>query len=93
MVRLLRPLKLASVHGDRWTVRLGISIDVRCLAWRVGFCPCRAGDRDEFHIEPTLTALVFGDKGLRLFQATGEGVLGAGIMQILLVGKGSITKL
>jgi hypothetical protein len=23
-VRLFRPLKLAAVHGDRWTVRLGI---------------------------------------------------------------------
>jgi hypothetical protein len=30
VVRLLRPPKLAGVHGDRWTVRLGISVDVRC---------------------------------------------------------------
>jgi len=30
VVRLFRPPKLAGVHGDRWTVRLGISIDVRC---------------------------------------------------------------
>jgi len=29
-VRLVRRPKLAGVHGDRWTVRLGISIDVRC---------------------------------------------------------------
>src|SRR6202022_5087893 len=29
VVRLFRPLKLAGVHGVRWTVRLGISIDVR----------------------------------------------------------------
>jgi hypothetical protein len=29
-VRLFRPLKLAGVHGDRWTVRLGFSIDVSC---------------------------------------------------------------
>jgi hypothetical protein len=35
VVRLFRPLKLAGVHGDRWTVRLGISIDVRCPAWRL----------------------------------------------------------
>jgi hypothetical protein len=38
VVRLVRPPKLAGVHGDRWTVRLGISIDVKCpasrLAWR-----------------------------------------------------------
>jgi len=45
VVRLFRPLKFAGVDGDRWTVRLGISIDVKCpawrLAWRVGICPCR----------------------------------------------------
>ena len=36
-----------------------------------------AGDRDEFHdIEPALAAFIFGDKGLRSFQTTGEGVLG-----------------
>jgi hypothetical protein len=35
VVRLVRPPKLAGVHGDRWTVRLGISIDVRCPAWRL----------------------------------------------------------
>jgi hypothetical protein len=35
------------------------------------------GDCDEFHnIEPTFAALVFGDKGLRLFQAKCEGMLG-----------------
>jgi hypothetical protein len=26
VVRMVRPLKLAGVHGDRWTVRLGISV-------------------------------------------------------------------
>jgi len=26
MVRLFRPPKLAGVHGDRWIVRLGISV-------------------------------------------------------------------
>ena len=26
VVRLVRPPKLAGVHGDRWTVRLGISV-------------------------------------------------------------------
>jgi hypothetical protein len=26
VVRLLRPPKLAGVHGHRWTVRLGISV-------------------------------------------------------------------
>jgi hypothetical protein len=37
----------------------------------------RAGDRDEFHdVEPTLTAFVLGNKGLRFFQAKGEGMLG-----------------
>jgi hypothetical protein len=36
-----------------------------------------AGDRDEFHdIDPAFAALVLGDKGLRSFQATREGVLG-----------------
>ena len=43
VVRLFRPLKLAGLHGDRWTVCLGISVDVRCpawrLAWRTGICP------------------------------------------------------
>jgi hypothetical protein len=38
VVRLVRPPKLAGVHGYRWTVRLGISVDVKCpasrLAWR-----------------------------------------------------------
>ncbi len=42
VVRLFRPPKLAGVHGDRWTVRLGISVDIRCrpwrLAWRAGIC-------------------------------------------------------
>jgi hypothetical protein len=33
VVRLVRPLKLAGVHGDRWTVRL--VFDVRCPAWRL----------------------------------------------------------
>jgi hypothetical protein len=32
VVRLVRRPNLASVHGYRWTVRLGISVDVRCLA-------------------------------------------------------------
>jgi flavodoxin I len=31
----------AADHGDRWTIRLGISVDVRCRAWRVEFAPCR----------------------------------------------------
>ena len=41
VVRLIRPLKLAGVHGDRWTVRLvfqfspGFSIDVGCPSWRL----------------------------------------------------------
>ena len=29
VVRLFRPFKLAGVHGDRWTVCIFISIDVR----------------------------------------------------------------
>ena len=50
VVRLFRPPKLAGVHGDRWTVRLGISVDIRCrpwrLAWRAGICPfAKAGKR------------------------------------------------
>jgi hypothetical protein len=32
VVHLVRPPKLAGVHGDRWIVRLGISVDVRCRA-------------------------------------------------------------
>jgi hypothetical protein len=32
LVRLFRPPKFAGVHGYRWTVRLGISVDVRCSA-------------------------------------------------------------
>jgi hypothetical protein len=43
VVRLVRPPKLAGVHGYRWTVRLGISVDVKCpasrLAWRARICP------------------------------------------------------
>jgi hypothetical protein len=35
VVRLFRPPKLAGVHGDRWTVRLGISVDMRCPPWRL----------------------------------------------------------
>jgi len=35
VVRLVRPLKLAGVHGYRWTLRLGISVDVRCPDWRL----------------------------------------------------------
>jgi hypothetical protein len=36
-----------------------------------------AGYPDEFHdVQPPLAALVFGDKGLRFFQAAGESVLG-----------------
>jgi hypothetical protein len=42
---VVSPFKLAGVHGDRWTVRFNISINVRCparrLAWRVGICPGR----------------------------------------------------
>jgi hypothetical protein len=34
VVRLVRPPKLAGVHGDRWTVRLSITAEVRCPAWR-----------------------------------------------------------
>ena len=72
VVQLFLPLKLAGVHGDRWTVRLGISINFRCPAWPVGICPSplkkdrhrlqrvhikSAGDRDEFHdIEPMALA-------------------------------------
>jgi hypothetical protein len=37
VVRLFRPPKLAGVHGDRWTVRLGISVDIRCRAWRLAW--------------------------------------------------------
>jgi hypothetical protein len=47
VVRLVRPPKLAGVHGDRWTVRLGISVDVRCPADEIsGWLQpreCRAG--------------------------------------------------
>jgi hypothetical protein len=32
VVRLVGPPKLAGVHGYRWTVRLGIAVDVRCPA-------------------------------------------------------------
>ena len=45
MVRLVRPPKFAGVHGDRWTVRLGVSVDVRCPAWRARICPCRRSRR------------------------------------------------
>ena len=45
VVRLVRPPKLADVHGYRWTVRLGISVDVKCpasrLAWRASDLPWR----------------------------------------------------
>jgi hypothetical protein len=94
-VRLFRPLKLAGVHGDRWTVRLGISTSGVPLgawlgAWGFALAAAQkvrhqveriraqgAGDHDEFHdIEPALAAFIFGDKGLRFIQATGEGVLG-----------------
>src|SRR6266576_3863639 len=37
VVRLVRPPILAGVDADRWTVRLGISVDVRCPAWRVAW--------------------------------------------------------
>src|SRR5262249_56377001 len=37
VVRLVRPPKLAGVHGYRWSVRLGISVDVRCPAWRLSW--------------------------------------------------------
>jgi len=43
VVRPVRPPKLARVHGNRWTVRLCISVDVRCPgwrpAWRARICP------------------------------------------------------
>jgi hypothetical protein len=43
VVRLVRPPKLAGVHGYRWTVRLVIAVDVKCpasrLAWRARICP------------------------------------------------------
>src|SRR5262249_52017118 len=46
VVRLIRLQKLAGVRGYRWTVRLGISVDVRCPAWRLSWrariCPCRS---------------------------------------------------
>jgi len=46
-VRLVRPPKLAGVHGDRWTVRLGISVDIRCPADEISGSlqhrKCRAG--------------------------------------------------
>jgi hypothetical protein len=32
VVRLVGTPKLAGVHGYRWTVRLGISAEARCLA-------------------------------------------------------------
>ena len=35
VVLLVRPLKLAGVHGDRWTTRLGMPDDVSCPAWRL----------------------------------------------------------
>jgi|ERR1700730_3995755 hypothetical protein len=36
-----------------------------------------ASDGDEFHdIKPAFATFIFSDKGLRFFQATGEGVLG-----------------
>jgi len=47
VVRLVRPPKLAGVHGYRWTVRLGISVDVRCPADEISGVlqprECRAG--------------------------------------------------
>jgi hypothetical protein len=36
VVRLVRPPKLAGFHGYRWTVRLGISVDVRRPADEIG---------------------------------------------------------
>jgi hypothetical protein len=36
VVRLFRPPKFAGVHGDRWTVHLGISVAVKCPASRLG---------------------------------------------------------
>jgi hypothetical protein len=53
VVRLFRPPKLAGVHGDRWTVRLGISVDIRCrpwrLAWRAGICPFAEAGKSALH--------------------------------------------
>jgi hypothetical protein len=47
MVRLVRRPKLAAVHGYRWTVRFGISVDVRCPADEISGWPqpreCYAG--------------------------------------------------
>src|SRR6516164_7270072 len=41
VVRLVRPPKLASVHGYRWTVRLCISVGARCpVCYR---CPLLSG--------------------------------------------------
>ena len=39
VVRLVRPPKLTGVHGYRWTVRLGISVDVKCPASRLAGAP------------------------------------------------------
>ena len=47
VVRLFRPLKLAGVHGDHWTVYLGISVDLRCPAWR-GDLPLSRSALDSF---------------------------------------------
>jgi hypothetical protein len=38
VVRLVRPPKFAGIHGYRWTVRLGISVDVRRPADEIGGC-------------------------------------------------------
>jgi hypothetical protein len=45
MVRLVRPLKLAGVHGYRWTFRSSVSVDVKCTADEISGQPreCRAG--------------------------------------------------
>jgi hypothetical protein len=49
VVRLVRPPKLAGFHGTRWTVRLGISDDVRCPADEISDWlqprECHAGNR------------------------------------------------
>lgn len=39
VVRLARTPKLAGVHGYRWTVRSGISVDVRFLADEISSGP------------------------------------------------------
>jgi hypothetical protein len=46
MVRLVRPHRLAGVHGDRWTARLGISV-ARILRKRAELAAVRPGTSAE----------------------------------------------